>query len=73
MPENDSSEEIKKLWPNNAPSISNIQKYVEKYKEDTIISSDLMILDIFNENIYLKMDQIEYSLDLNNNLVKVEG
>ena len=44
-----------------------------KYKEDTIISSDLMILDIFNENIYLKMDQIEYSLDLNNNLVKVEG
>ena len=44
-----------------------------KYKEDTIISSDLMILDIFNENIYHKMDQIEYSLDLNNNLVKVEG
>ena len=37
MPENFSSEEIKKLWPNNAPSISNIQKYVEKYKKDTIV------------------------------------
>lgn len=37
MPENYSSEEIKKLWPNDAPSISNIQKYVEKYKEDTIV------------------------------------
>ena len=33
MSENFSSEEIKKLWPNNAPPISNIQKYVEKYKE----------------------------------------
>ena len=37
MPENYSSEEIEKLWPNNAPSISNIQKYVEKYKKDTIV------------------------------------
>ena len=37
MPENYPSEEIKKLWPNNTPSISNIQKYVEKYKEDTIV------------------------------------
>ena len=37
MSENFSSEEIKKLWPNSAPPISNIQKYVEKYKEDTIV------------------------------------
>ncbi len=37
MSENFSSEEIKKLWPNNAPPISNIKKYVEKYKEDTIV------------------------------------
>ena len=44
-----------------------------KYKEDTIISNDLMILDIFSEGIYIKMNEIEYSLDLDNNLVKAEG
>ena len=33
MSENFSSEEIKKLWPNSAPPISNIQKYVDKYKD----------------------------------------
>ena len=37
MPDNFSSEEIKKLWPNDAPPVSNIQKYVEKYKDDTIV------------------------------------
>ena len=37
MSKNFSLEEIKKLWPNKALPISNIQKYVEKYKEDTII------------------------------------
>ena len=44
-----------------------------KYNEDTIISNDLMILDIFSDGIYIKMNQIEYSLDLNNNLVRTEG
>ena len=43
-----------------------------KYEENSILSSDLMILDIFQNNIYLKMNEEEYSLDLNNNLTKVE-
>ena len=55
MPENYSSEEIKKLWPNNAPSISNIQKYVEKYKEDTIVikygGNVLIDREVFNNFI----------------------
>ena len=40
-----------------------------KYKEDTIISNDLMILDIFLDGIYIKMNETEYSLDLNNKFV----
>ena len=40
---------------------------------DTIISNDLMILDIFLDGIYIKMNETEYSLDLNNNLVKADG
>ena len=55
MPENFSSEEIKKLWPNNAPSISNIQKYVKKYKEDTIVikygGNVLIDREVFNNFI----------------------
>mgnify|MGYP000927445037 FL=1 len=55
MPENYYSEEIKKLWPNNAPSISNIQKYVEKYKEDTIVikygGNVLIDREVFNNFI----------------------
>ena len=55
MPENYSSEEIKKLWPDNAPSISNIQKYVEKYKEDTIVikygGNVLIDREVFNNFI----------------------
>ena len=55
MPENYSSEEIKKLWPNNAPSISNVQKYVEKYKEDTIVikygGNVLIDREVFNNFI----------------------
>ena len=55
MPENYSSEEIIKLWPNNAPSISNIQKYVEKYKEDTIVikygGNVLIDREVFNNFI----------------------
>ena len=55
MPENYFSEEIKKLWPNNAPSISNIQKYVEKYKEDTIVikygGNVLIDREVFNNFI----------------------
>ena len=55
MPENYSSEEIKKLWPSNAPSISNIQKYVVKYKEDTIVikygGNVLIDREVFNNFI----------------------
>ena len=55
MSENISSEEIKKLWPNNAPSISNIQKYVEKYKDDTIVikygGNVLIDREVFNNFI----------------------
>ena len=55
MSENFSSVEIKKLWPNNAPPISNIQKYVEKYKEDTIVikygGNVLIDREIFNNFI----------------------
>ena len=55
MPKNYPSEEIKKLWPNNTPSISNIQKYVEKYKEDTIVikygGNVLIDREVFNNFI----------------------
>ena len=37
MLENISLEEIKKFWPSSAPVISNINKYVEKYKDETIV------------------------------------
>ena len=43
-----------------------------KYEENSILSNNLMILDIFQNGIYLKMNEEEYSLDLNNNLIKVE-
>ena len=55
MSKNFSSEEIKKLWPNDAPPISNIQKYVEKYKEDTIVikygGNVLIDREVFNNFI----------------------
>jgi acetylglutamate kinase len=37
MSVNVSLEEIKKLWPSSAPDIKNINKYVEKYKSETIV------------------------------------
>ena len=37
MPENISLEEIKKLWPKDAPSINNVEKYVSKYKKEKIV------------------------------------
>ena len=37
MSENISLEEIKKIWHSSAPDISNINKYVEKYKSETIV------------------------------------
>ena len=37
MSVNISLEEIKKIWPSSAPDVSNINKYVEKYKDETIV------------------------------------
>ena len=34
---NISFEEIKKFWPSSAPDFSNINKYVKKYKDETIV------------------------------------
>ena len=34
---NISLEEIEKIWPSSAPDIKNINKYVEKYKDETIV------------------------------------
>jgi acetylglutamate kinase len=50
-----SSEEIKKIWPSSAPSITNINKYVEKYKDEIIVikygGNVLIDKDIFNNFI----------------------
>ena len=37
MSANISLEAIKKLWPSSAPNFKNITKYVEKYKDETIV------------------------------------
>ena len=37
MSKNISLDEIKKFWPSSAPDIGNINKYVEKYKDETIV------------------------------------
>jgi acetylglutamate kinase len=37
MSVNISLEEVKKLWPSSAPDFKNINKYVEKYKNETIV------------------------------------
>ena len=37
MSVNISLEEIKKIWPSSAFNIKNINKYVEKYKDETIV------------------------------------
>ena len=37
MSQNISLEEIKKFWPEDAPDIINVQKYVSKYKNEKIV------------------------------------
>jgi acetylglutamate kinase len=51
-------EEIKKIWPESAPDIENINKYVEKYQDETIVIKyggnvliDRSIFDNFIEDI----------------------
>ena len=55
MSVNISLEEIKKLWPSSAPDLKNINKYVEKYKNETIVikygGNVLIDRNIFNNFI----------------------
>ena len=55
MSEKLSFEEIKKIWPKDAPPLSNIEKYVEKYKNEIIIikygGNVLIDRDVFNNFI----------------------
>ena len=55
MSVNISLEEIKKLWPSSAPDFKNINKYVEKYKNETIVikygGNVLIDRNIFNNFI----------------------
>ena len=55
MSENISLEEIKKIWPSSAPDIKSINKYVEKYKGETIVikygGNVLIDRNIFNNFI----------------------
>jgi acetylglutamate kinase len=60
MSSNISLEEIKKIWPSSAPNINNINKYVEKYKSETIVIKyggnvliDRNIFDNFIQDIFI--------------------
>ena len=57
---NISLEEVKKIWPSSAPNINNINKYVKKYKGETIVIKyggnvliDRNIFDNFIQDIYI--------------------
>ena len=59
MSVNISFDEIKKFWPSNAPDFKNINKYVEKYKDETIVIKyggnvliDRSIFNNFIEDIF---------------------
>jgi len=55
MSQNISLEEIKKFWPQGAPDINNVQKYVSKYKNEKIVikygGNVLIDRDVFNNFI----------------------
>ena len=55
MPKEISLDEVKKFWPQSAPNINNIKKYVEKYKNEKIVikygGNVLIDRDIFNNFI----------------------
>lgn len=42
-----------------------------RYTEDTIVDVNLMILDIFDDHIYFKSNEKEYSINLENIIRKV--
>ena len=50
MSEENSLEEIKKIWPKDAPDVANVPKYVQKYKKDLIVikyGGNVLIDEIF--------------------------
>ena len=55
MSEEISLDEIKKFWPDNAPDVNNVPKYVKKYKKDLIVikygGNVLIDRNIFNNFI----------------------
>ena len=44
-----------------------------RYSEGTIVDANLMILDIFNDYIYFKNNDQEYTIDLDNNIRESKG
>ena len=56
MSQNISLEEIKKFWPENAPDINNVPKYVSKYKKEKIVikygGNVLIDREVFKNFIY---------------------
>ena len=73
MSVNISLEEIKKIWPSSAPDINNINKYVEKYQDETIVvkygGNVLIDQDIFNNFI----DDINILNKLGLSIIVVHG
>ena len=55
MSEEKSLDEIKKFWPNDAPDVDNVPKYVKKYKKDLLVikygGNVLIDRNIFNNFI----------------------
>ena len=55
MSEENSLDEIKKIWPKDAPDINNVPKYVKKYKKDLLVikygGNVLIDRNIFNNFI----------------------
>ena len=55
MSQNISLEEIKKFWPENAPDIHNVQKYISKYEKEKIVikygGNVLIDREVFNNFI----------------------
>ena len=55
MPEENSLDKIKKFWPDDAPDVNNVSKYVKKYQKDLIVikygGNVLIDRNIFNNFI----------------------
>ena len=56
MSEENNLEEIKKFWPKDAPDVTNVPKYVKKYKKDLdgvhiMTAGDLKVASKLSEKI----------------------